>query len=445
MVILRTTSPLVALLLLLQPTYSHGSNANSKRGVVSADVLKIKGGVLAKNWYQTSCTLGVIDHQASFVSANCFDFINGKLNTTTLYHAYLDNGNGTASVKYTIEQIHVHPEYNPKTLANNIAVVVYNSPGSNPFTNQIAANKTEWTEIAYVRRYMGSLPNLKWVVPSVAPDMKQYSECRNASLIYSANMDSWLCTTMEWHSTKAECTVPYGAAYGAAGSSLAIAALYSHTAVRGTKICADATEYNYFTMLSRYVGFAASVLKRGVSTFASNQQSTVTDATVLAMKDVANSTISGVSVFGGDIYPLVGLKQKSKGTDRPPQSSTSAIATPSPTSPASTLSSTPSSTPTIAATPTAQPDNSSAKLTRTQTIVVATVVPIVSIALIAGLFFLYKWWRRRKSRVRLSPYRDNLRVMSTTQFTDAASSHHAEPPTYDSLAGPKPLSPKVIL
>ncbi|KAJ2475351.1 hypothetical protein IWW47_006518, partial [Coemansia sp. RSA 2052] len=91
-----------------------------------ADLSKIKGGVLVKNGKQTSCGLGLLDNMASFVSADCLDYKDGKVDNDVVYEVFVDPGFDTFATRSVVQNITVHPKFNPSTKANNVALIEFN-------------------------------------------------------------------------------------------------------------------------------------------------------------------------------------------------------------------------------------------------------------------------------------------------------------------------------
>ncbi|KAJ2436654.1 hypothetical protein GGF42_008903, partial [Coemansia sp. RSA 2424] len=93
-----------------------------------------RGAVLVKNGRQTSCEFALIDKGSAFIAASCLDL---KAGTTTVATEEGGGGGGTrheiyfedskyqrtaSSSPIASTNIHVHPNYDATTYANNIAV-----------------------------------------------------------------------------------------------------------------------------------------------------------------------------------------------------------------------------------------------------------------------------------------------------------------------------------
>ncbi|KAJ1959685.1 hypothetical protein GGI12_004207 [Dipsacomyces acuminosporus] len=418
-------------------------NGLGKRAIISADIHKIPGGLLVKNQRQTSCALGIIDNRAAFVAASCFDNIrNGKVDDDkTTYEVFLDDYSDTVPAAYKIDSIHIHPLYNSTTLINNIAVVEYN--GSNDKiipanATAVAMDRKEWTETAFARRYMNNMNNMEWIVP----DVKTYKDtsplCYNASRVFNKNPDAFLCTALVSPSGQPSCQkAPYQLGYSSVDKYIVMSALFSHTVTYNESMCVkNVAMLSYFTLLSNYVGFAVDVLKRPVTTVVNKNQEMVEKSSLFSMNSVDFPKVEGVSLYTGDLTPTIGLGSPSK--SKKPDSSDSNSDTES----SSTVYSASSSSPTKP--PTSQPSSpvpgsyrTKNGLTTTQTIVIGTVVPIVSIIILIVLFFLYKQWQKKNKKVYVDPQRDSIGLQPNnpplySMDHPASDSQYYHPPMYGS-------------
>ncbi|KAJ2902004.1 hypothetical protein GGI21_004614, partial [Coemansia aciculifera] len=80
--------------------------------------------------------------------------------------------------------------------------------------------------------------------------------------------------------------------------------------------------------------------------------------------------------------------------------------------------------------------SNSGGMSRSATIAVATTVPIVTIMIMVGMFFVYKWWKRRQNAISWDPKneRANLdRIRIIDEITTVSPSHLPQgvtPPSY---------------
>ncbi|KAJ2580813.1 hypothetical protein GGH95_002393, partial [Coemansia sp. RSA 1836] len=299
-----------------------------------------RGAVLVKNGRQTSCEFALIDKGSAFIAASCLDL---KAGTTTV--AAAEEGGGTrheiyfedskyqrtaSSSPIASTNIHVHPNYDATTYANNIAVVTFTTEQTRDWANAISVNRDEWTNALYVRRYMGNVGSMNWRPPMVnSGAWGGFSGCAEASGIYSSNQRDFMCST---NSAPPQAMLlgscgglPFSSVYGIVTTNMASAALHSHSVVKGDAMCGAQQTFHYYTVLASYVGFAQKVLGHDVKYFTvSGDFSTGIDASY-KMQPQAFGIPKGLRLFAGDVYvPGTGVI----GTDDvppPPQASLPAL------------------------------------------------------------------------------------------------------------------------
>ncbi|KAJ2433854.1 hypothetical protein GGF42_009320, partial [Coemansia sp. RSA 2424] len=120
-----------------------------------------RGAVLVKNGHQTSCEFALIDKGSAFIAASCLDLKAGTTTATedggTRHEIYFEDSKylrTASSSPIASTNIHVHPNYDATTYANNIAVVTFTTEQTRDWANAISVNRDEWTNALYVRRYM---------------------------------------------------------------------------------------------------------------------------------------------------------------------------------------------------------------------------------------------------------------------------------------------------
>ncbi|KAI9501415.1 hypothetical protein BX070DRAFT_257139 [Coemansia spiralis] len=208
----------------------------TKRGVTADDILNFRGAMLVKNGVETTCEFALIDNQAAFMAASCLDFNNGEVDSSTQYAIYFDQsmGNTPTNTAISANNIHIHPQYNPTTFANNVAIVEYNFTEQGNWTNYFAVYSSEWVSNVFVRRRLTSANSQIWREPFVNSYNNAGKLCSARSPLYSQNTYDMRCnqiqTNNSWNNT---CPMPYGTVYGALTESLAIAGLYSHSYMFG--------------------------------------------------------------------------------------------------------------------------------------------------------------------------------------------------------------------
>ncbi|KAI8321122.1 hypothetical protein GQ54DRAFT_298203 [Martensiomyces pterosporus] len=315
-----------------------------RREVTSATIGSVVGAVLVKNGYQTSCEIVPIDNRAGFIAASCLDFQGSQLANDTVYQIYLDNSLKTVSAQHTIEAIHVHPMYDASTFANNIAIVEFNTQAQKLWNNYIALDRNSWTNLTYVRRTMVDASAMFWA-PHYLDTRPQQSArgCKSASPVYAPNTSDFLCGNWSAQPVlNAACSMPFGSVIAFTGDDMAVAAIYSHSATSGKSICADKSQLHYYTLLTDYVMFACKVLRRSMDVYTrSPSYRPNTDADYMMRPASPAPTAPEITIYGGDAYPHLGLKQPKVNTNSAALatqlSTLSAITTSSATLPTATI------------------------------------------------------------------------------------------------------------
>ncbi|KAI8319786.1 hypothetical protein GQ54DRAFT_313267 [Martensiomyces pterosporus] len=223
---------------------------------------------------------------------------------------------------------------------------------------------------------------------------------------------------------------------------MAISALYSHSVVYGDSLCGNSRQFHYYTLLSNYLSFANTVLGRYMNAFyrESVKYKPNFDDKYKMNPPAPQSNAAGTKVFGGDIYAREGVIQtpasfgsySSTATGDVSATSTSSTST---TAASSTASGTTHAVSTAASTPDAssQPaTRSDAGLTKSQIIVIAVVVPVVTCLLILGAFMYYRWHKKRKYEEGWNPRaeRQNINAQNLINEIGGASASYADLPSY---------------
>ncbi|KAJ2000742.1 hypothetical protein GGI04_004031 [Coemansia thaxteri] len=279
----------------------------------ASDMQGFKGAILVKNGQATSCEIALMTNTYGFVAAACLDFIDtaGKMvNQSTVYEVAISSGGQGSYGSALVTRVTVNPNYDPKTFANNLAVVQYNSGGYS-FVNYIASWRPDWSNLYFVRRGLGNAGSSAWNAPVVASynATSDLADCARANRLFLANQSDLMCNRLSIPATNnASCSVPYGSVYGVNGANIAIAGLYSHSATYGQDgLCGAVGQlYNYYIVLENYVHWAMSVLSVRVPVYHSRipEYTENMNPNYSMVNPQQPSDISGVQVFGGDLYHL---------------------------------------------------------------------------------------------------------------------------------------------
>ncbi|KAJ2479734.1 hypothetical protein IWW56_002882 [Coemansia sp. RSA 2131] len=332
---------LVALLALLHPVQAHYKRL-SKRSVSAADISNFRGAILVKNGKPTTCECALIDNKSALVAANCLDLNGKKLKDGSTYEIYFDGAKGNSPGKASIDSdnIIIHPKFNQNTYSNNLAILQFSYTAQSSWVNYIAAYRDEWTDIAYVRRVLGSASTNSWSTPKVRSYPQSDSKCEDASGLFRYNQDVFYCSRIYTASVfSSSCNMPYGSIYGVTSSSMAIAGLYSHSIVYGTGVCGGSVQYHYYIVLTNYLRWTQSVLGRKPKEFFEDEDGLKSTRRIISyyMKHGLSPNDDGTYMFGGDmISPRAGVagpNPPSPPTTPPPTSAAPTTPKPSTTAP----------------------------------------------------------------------------------------------------------------
>ncbi|KAJ2779394.1 hypothetical protein H4R18_004039 [Coemansia javaensis] len=264
-------------------TVSGGSVDADGSKVLGPDVRRqlagIKGALLMRNGAQTLCEVAMVTQRYGFVAASCIDYLEGSKNVDPSFHysVHLSQNVDQFYADTNIEAVIPHPDYNPKTFENNIALVMTVSDPATPYFNPIADWPSDWTELLYVHRSVTDGPNPQWNEPYVLTTNKMTEvntnlpACKEASALFAANPDSYMCNTATLtYFYRRDCNIPYGVVYGIYNTNAAAAAIYSHSAIYGDGFCGTGKIYNYYLQVRNYIKWAEGVAGITVGTFHSS-------------------------------------------------------------------------------------------------------------------------------------------------------------------------------
>ncbi|KAJ1789716.1 hypothetical protein LPJ59_005292, partial [Coemansia sp. RSA 2399] len=285
---------------------------------VQSDLKAVKRGILVKNGNVTFCELGLFTSKLAVVSADCLDYTSGiKLNASTSYVIYVDDGVDGKADKYKADNITVHPEFNPTTKANNIAVVQFNGGKEPTWYNAIGITReTYWGDMVYSRSTITDLDTMTWNEPDYTYNpAADDATCDTMSVLYNANSYDFTCIANSANPPEDDltpCDTPYGTAYTYINSTLYLVGFYSYSSVTGSPgddgLCNVNTARNYYLMLSDWIVYAAN--QQYNATFywyPMNVSSLPAYAPNYTLTDPGTTNEKGVSLIGGDFYKDQGM------------------------------------------------------------------------------------------------------------------------------------------
>ncbi|KAJ2635379.1 hypothetical protein GGF40_003649, partial [Coemansia sp. RSA 1286] len=301
---------------------------------ISSELASVKGGLLVKNDKQTSCELGLIDSSAGYVSANCLDFNSDPSNGVTKYEVILDSGIDGKTARHNVDSIYVHPQYNQETLANNIAIVQFDTKSEISWLNPIGVvRELFWEDLIYVRRSLKNLDTLEWNTPEyLSTTDSDDTLCNSMSLVYSHNSYDYACTHHTASmpaSSLSDCDVPYGTVYTHMDGKLYFVGFYSHTTASGgeRQLCSHTDISSYYTLASDFVFFAASQTARKIDFYPANNTVYPNLDFRYKMHDPkSNILLDEINIIGGNLF------KDSTSSDSSGNSSETTLQTEKPTS-----------------------------------------------------------------------------------------------------------------
>ncbi|KAJ2672443.1 hypothetical protein IWW42_002808 [Coemansia sp. RSA 1085] len=274
------------------------------------DLQSFKGAVLLKNGEQTSCEVALMYSTFGFVSAACLDYTDASaktINTTTNYEVAISSGLTSTYGRFRASKVTPNPGYDPVSYANNIALVEFESNGSE-FVNYIASWRQDWVEFYYTRRSLSNAASSTWNSPATTmynaqPDL---NACAQANTLFMYNQKDLICNELSTPSImNASCSIPYASIYGVNDPNAAVAALYSHSAVENDgSLCGNEKVYNYFIVMQNYVHWAMSIMGKKAPVFHTRipEYTEVLDPGYSMI--IPKSSVEGVAVYAGDLYHL---------------------------------------------------------------------------------------------------------------------------------------------
>ncbi|KAJ2464702.1 hypothetical protein GGI03_003077 [Coemansia sp. RSA 2337] len=267
-----------------------------------------RGAVLIKDGRQTSCEFALIDQRSAFIAASCLDLKPGTIDVDegTRHEIFFDDAKDLKATKSSIPaaDIHVHPNFDPATYANNIAVVIFTMDQKRSWTNAVSVNRDEWSNALFVRRYLDDVKAMKWRSPMInSGAWGGFTGCTTASGIYSSNQRDFVCSIDSSPIiTVGNCRLPFSSVYGVVPSNMAIAALHSHTVVEGKAMCGAKQTLHYYTILAGYVGFAQKVVGYDIVYFTTSGDFSSNIDANYKMQPPAFGIPKGLRLFGGDVF-----------------------------------------------------------------------------------------------------------------------------------------------
>ncbi|KAJ1950364.1 hypothetical protein FBU59_000717 [Linderina macrospora] len=382
------------------------------------------GAVLLKDGEQTSCEIALISNRGGFVAGSCID-IDENFNAKNIsrYSVMLDSGAMPTPGRYPVKGITVHPQYEPPSFGNNLAIVLFNLQSSKLWVNYIDGFPAENTNYLYARRSLNNVSTQSWNSPDSTKDIVVSDGCTKANTLYAANTKDYLCSNKTMTSpVKDLCGVPYSIVYGLVESNMSVTALYSHSATYGNKMCGSTRQFHYYTILSNYLSWANQIVPDSISAFSTNGTTTMSSNLTYAMNEPKNPNVDGVKVSGGNLFARDASVEAWMTVPVPTSTSANAL------NPVGLLPSK-TSTDTDNISGTSKPTSTS----KNQIVAIGVSVPLATLVGVALMFFGYKRWKKHHNTVAWDPSNEHNNIQSIALDLGGANTVTDIPPTYDSI------------
>ncbi|KAJ2548978.1 hypothetical protein EV175_004619 [Coemansia sp. RSA 1933] len=371
-----------------------------------------------------------MDMGALFVAANCLKLGNDNQPDTSvsykIQYSSTDDDVNPISV-LSPGEITVHPSYNPDTLENNIAVILYSIGPTDEYVGYVSTEDYIGGNDVYVRQDY-NMQNSSWNSPVVENQSSDSNGCADGSALYAANTEWMSCTSaVTTSSVDSDCYIPYGVMFKENSTDLIVlSSIYSHSVIYGSDMCTQSdTILNYYTMLWPYVGFARTVMGRGVSVYNQTTGSQSNDMTINSMVSPNSTSVPNTTTEGGDLYP----KQLSIEASQSQEAALSKTDSSNDSSQATTSS-----------------GDSSNGLSKAQKIAIGVAVPLGVILVALGGIIVHHIWKVRREDKAWDPNAQSLNLQHAAMEISADDPFVVPPPYSQVNSAPAaiPQHPEVV-
>ncbi|KAJ1899951.1 hypothetical protein LPJ66_001780, partial [Kickxella alabastrina] len=221
------------------------------------------------------------------------------------YEIYFNDAAGLAKERALISnsKITIHPDFDPRTFANNIAVVRFTGISSSGWSSGVGISADEWNNRWFARSYLQDVQTMTWNEAVIETRLRQSSYCIQTSGIYAANTDSMFCTTATMSAVGgARCDMPFSISYAVSFEQIVPAAIFSHTVYYGNQLCDSSRLLHYYTSLANYITFAESVIDRKINLVPNHPDYGYSTNPLFSMAGSAFDTVLGTGTFAGNLF-----------------------------------------------------------------------------------------------------------------------------------------------
>ncbi|KAJ2716991.1 hypothetical protein H4R19_000300 [Coemansia spiralis] len=382
----------------------------------AVDAGRVKSGVLAKNGKQTGCGVIMVTNKICVVSADCLEYRGAEVDWEVNYDIFISKGHNGLTGTWAVRKAVVHPQYDPATKANNIAVLGIQLTAKETWAMQIAISPDLWHTTVYSQLLLTNEDpaNVTWDDPNiyVRDSPGGDTTCNELSPLYAANPGDYLCTqtiTKPAIQNTATCFVPFPTVFVQIDGGLFQAGIHSYSVLTGGQsLCGYSDVRSYYTLLGNYIQFITEAMGRTAEFRSPNNATTPPKDPSYAIASIPATRDTSAVVLSGD--PL----SPKRGSGRP-AAPTRVVSSESGRSTASgdvsDVSSRSDSSRSDSSSSRGSSDSSSnggsgrGELSKRTTTIIAAICAVAGtlIAVVLGIYG-YRWYRGHISRIH-DPYR----------------------------------------
>ncbi|KAJ2275940.1 Transmembrane protease serine 9 [Coemansia sp. RSA 2522] len=228
------------------------------------------------NNQQTLCQATILSSTAAVLAASCFDYDENKQADVSQYSLTVQAGEAAEVLQAQISNITPHPNYDPVTFANNIAVIRF-SEVTTTLTYMIDNQPFLWESFLHVQ-FSLTADLAQWNVPQMEDvSLGDQNECGASSTLFQAYPSDYICSVGKVMSTYDNgCELPYQFILGHFEVGTGMIGFYSHSSLEeNTSFCDNNQIYNYYIIIAHYIPWINLLIDPDV--YAGNRRSAAPD------------------------------------------------------------------------------------------------------------------------------------------------------------------------
>ncbi|KAJ2158880.1 hypothetical protein GGF46_003425 [Coemansia sp. RSA 552] len=214
---------------------------------------------------QSFCQVMILSENSGVAAASCFDYVGHQVDMRMDYSVVVGGAGTEITAQALVQSVIVHPDYDPETFLNNIAVLKFDSVNLANLYPNVGANTQEWNRLVFVHRTLFE-DSSQWNDYNVYTDGQESQMCVNVEPFRQSYKD-WACGGIIANSPYGDsCDVPYKMIIGQTENESAMLGFYSHSElVPGDMFCKP-NGVHWFVMVANYIPWINNQgLEQGVS------------------------------------------------------------------------------------------------------------------------------------------------------------------------------------